>query len=71
MKVYCRSTRAASIFHDGVLVQNPTTPTPKLKAVARCARHTWREGADWQVGAGTMTVNCQHCLRLRRLEGPA
>ena len=63
MKVYYRSSRATSIFHDGELV--------KGRPVAKCAKNTWRERADWQIAPGNMTTNCQHCLRIRRLECPS
>lgn len=66
MKVYCRTTRAASIFHDGMVVPSDEEVTSRV--IARCARHTWRERADWRLGPGNMLTNCQRCLRLRQLD---
>jgi len=56
VKVYKRTTRAATTFHDGVVVVGRVT--------ARCAVVSMRH-SDWQVAPSNMTTNCKRCLAIR------
>jgi hypothetical protein len=57
MRVYRKSSRAASKFHDGALLLD--------KPTARCAVISARR-LDWQVAPANMTTNCKRCLAIRK-----